>query len=176
MLDSVARVLDVDHDELGRLALEAEPGAGGATLVPYFEGERTPNLPNATASISGMTLANTTRANMARLAVEGMLCGLADGLDAVIAQGLKAAKVRLIGGAAQNPAVQEVAGQVFAVPVEIPEPGEYVAMGAAVQAAWVLTGELPAWPIEISATPKHDPKPEIRAQYAKAQAAVAAQS
>ena len=173
VLDSIARVLDVDHDELGRLALEAEPGAGGATLVPYFEGERTPNLPTATASISGMTLANTTRANVARLAVEGMLCGLADGLDAVIAQGLKAAKVRLIGGAAQNPAVQAAAGQIFPVPVEIPQPGEYVAMGAAVQAAWVLTGELPAWPVEISAAPKHDPKPEIRAQYAKAQAVVA---
>ena len=87
VLDAIARVLGVDHAELGRLALAAEPGAGGLVLVPYFEGERTPNLPDATASLTGMTLASTTRENLARAAVEGMLCGLADGLDAIGAAG-----------------------------------------------------------------------------------------
>ena len=75
VLDAIARLLGVDLDELSRLALAAEPGAGGLTLVPYFEGERTPNLPDATAELTGMTLTSTTRENLARAAVEGMLGG-----------------------------------------------------------------------------------------------------
>ncbi|MFF5213640.1 FGGY family carbohydrate kinase, partial [Streptosporangium sp. NPDC000396] len=73
VLDAVARVLDVDHDRLGRLALEAPPGAHGLVLRPYFEGERTPNLPDATATLFGMTLGSTTRPALARAAIEGML-------------------------------------------------------------------------------------------------------
>jgi xylulokinase len=166
ILDAVAALLGVDHDELGRLALTAEPGAEGLVLQPYFEGERTPNLPDATATLFGMTLASTTRENLARAAIEGMLCALADGLDAVRAQGVTARRILLIGGAAQNPAVAAIAAQVFDVPVVVPQPGEYVAAGAAAQAAWVLTGARPAWPIALSAQPVADPHPGIRSAYA----------
>jgi xylulokinase len=166
VLDAIARLLDVDHDELGRLALEAEPGSGGAVLHPYFEGERTPNLPDATATLSGLTLASTSRPNLARAAIEGMLCGLADGLDAVLAQGVVAKRLLLIGGAAQNAAVSTIAAQVFEVPVEVPEPAEYVALGAAVQAAWALTGARPDWPIEVSTRRPTDHRAIIREQYA----------
>jgi xylulokinase len=166
ILDVTAALLGVDHDELGALALQAEPGAGGLVLQPYFEGERTPNLPDATATLFGMTLASTTRAGLARAAIEGMLCGLADGLDAVRTAGVDARRILLIGGAAQNPAVAAIAAQVFDVPVVVPKPGEYVALGAAVQAAWALGGSRPAWPIAISAEPATDPHPEIRAAYA----------
>ena len=165
VLAAIARVLDVDHDALGRLALEAEPGAGGAVLHPYFEGERTPNLPDATATLTGLTLASTTRANLARAAIEGMLCGLADGLDAVLAQGVTASRLLLVGGAAQNPAVSAIAAQVFDVPVVVPEPAEYVALGAAVQAAWALTGVRPSWPVEFTTERPSDHRPVIRAQY-----------
>ncbi|WP_084039167.1 xylulokinase [Demequina sp. NBRC 110053] len=165
VLDAFTRVLGVTHDELGALALDAEPGAGGVVLVPYFEGERTPNLPDATASLSGLTLASTTRENLARAAIEGMLCALADGLDAVRAQGLEPQRLLFVGGAAQNPAVQAIAAQVFDVPVEIPEPSEYVALGAAAQAAWALTGSRPEWPVETVATPAPDHRPVIREQY-----------
>lgn len=173
VLDATANLLGVDHAELGRLALEAEPGASGAVLVPYFEGERTPNLPNATASFSGLTLANTTRSSIARAAIEGLLCGLADGLDAVRSQGVEARRVLLIGGAAQNPAVRRIAAQVFDVPVVVPAPAEYVADGAARQAAWVLTGARPAWPVEIVEELPLDTRPVIRRQYASRAAEVA---
>ncbi|TAM66531.1 MAG: xylulose kinase [Microbacteriaceae bacterium] len=173
VLSSIAGVLDVDHDGLARLALEADAGAGGVVLVPYFEGERTPNLPDATASFHGLTLASGTRANIARAAIEGMLCGLADGLDAVRAVGVREQRLLLIGGAAQNPAVQAIAAQVFDAPVIIPAPGEYVADGAAVQAAWALTGARPAWPLAIAAQPAHDFRPVIREQYARHAAQVA---
>lgn len=168
VLDAVAGLLNVSHDELGELALQAEPGAGGAVLVPYFEGERTPNLPDATASLTGLTLTSTTRPNLARAAIEGMLCGLAAGLDAIRQAGVETRRVLLIGGAAANLAVQVIASQVFDVPVEVPKPGEYVADGAARQAAWVLTGQRPSWPVDLLAAPSPDHRPVIRDHYSAA--------
>ena len=100
VLGSIAELLGVDHDGLARLALEAEPGSAGVVLVPYFEGERTPNLPEATASVHGLTIASSTRANLARAAIEGMLCGLAAGLDAVRAVGVN--EQRIMRGGSQH--------------------------------------------------------------------------
>lgn len=138
VLDAIGRLLGVDHAELSRLALAAEAGAGGLRLVPYFEGERTPNLPDATASLDGMTLASTTRENLARAAVEGMLSGLAAGLEALRGLGVPLERALLVGGGAQSEAVRTIAPLVLGLPVEVPPPGEYVALGAARQAASVL--------------------------------------
>jgi len=138
VLDVVAGLLGVDHAELSRLALAAPADADGLTLVPYFEGERTPNLPNATASLTGMTLTSTTRENLARAAVEGMLRGLGAGFDALRGLGVPIGRALLVGGGAQSDAVRRIAPGVFGVPVEVPAPGEYVARGAARQAARVL--------------------------------------
>jgi len=113
VLDSVAALLGVNHDELGALALTAPAGAEGVVLIPYFEGERTPNLPDAKASIHGLTLANNTRPNLARAAIEGMLCGLAAGLTALSHEGVNAKRVILVGGAAANPAVQQIAAEIL---------------------------------------------------------------
>jgi xylulokinase len=81
--------------------------------------------------------------------------------------GVRERRLLLVGGAALNPAVQAVAAQVFDAPVVIPAPGEYVADGAAAQAAWVLTGSRPQWPLEVVAQPAQDFKPVIREQYAR---------
>ena len=91
VLDATARLLGVDHAQLSALALAVRAGSHGLVLVPYLEGERTPNLPDATGSLHGLTLANSTPAHLARAAVEGMLCGLADGLDALVASGVDTA-------------------------------------------------------------------------------------
>jgi xylulokinase len=168
VLSSVAGILGVDVDELAHLALEAEPGAGGVVLVPYFEGERTPNLPHAKASLHGLSIASSTRSNLARAAIEGMLCGLSGGLDALRGQGCTATRLLLIGGAVQNPAVQAIAAQVFDLPVVIPSPGEYVARGAAVQAAWAHNGNRPEWPVAVDAAPTPDFRPVITQNYLKA--------
>jgi xylulokinase len=165
ILDATAALLGVDHAELGRLALDAEPGSKGLVLQPYFEGERTPNRPDATATLFGMTLGSTTRETLARAAIEGLLCGLADGLDAIRRHGVTASRLLLVGGAAQNPAVSAIAAQVFDVPVVVPEPAEYVAFGAAAQAAWALTGSRPTWPVTTSSEPPVDHRPVIRQQY-----------
>ena len=95
---------------------------------------------------------------------------VADGLDAVRSVGVRERRILLIGGAAQNPAVAQVAAQVFDAPVEVPAPGEYVADGAAAQAAWTLTGARPAWSVETVQAFAPDPRPLIRTQYAAAQA------
>ncbi|MCP1411094.1 xylulokinase [Paenarthrobacter sp. A20] len=154
IFDATAALLGVDLGEMGALALSAPEGAEGLTLVPYFDGERTPNLPDATGSLHGITVSNYTPANLARAAVEGVLCSLADGLSALQAQGVAARRIILVGGGAQSEAVQQVAASVFGLPVFVPHPGEYVADGAARQAAGVLTGQLPEWSLEgVDVTP-----------------------
>ncbi len=172
VLDAARTVLGCDFDELARLALSAPPGADGLVLVPYLEGERTPNRPDATGTLHGIRLATSTREHLARAYVEGMLCGLADGLDALRAQDVPIDRVLLIGGAAQSRAVQAVAPQVLGLPISVPEPGEYVADGAARQAAWVLAAAsdaaaaAPAWSTTVATTLDADPRPVIREQYA----------
>ncbi|WP_407709566.1 xylulokinase [Arthrobacter nitrophenolicus] len=145
VFDATAALLGVDLPEFNRLALSAAPGAGGLTLVPYFDGERTPNLPDATGSLHGITRANYTPENMACAAVEGVVCSLADGLAALQGQGVAARRILLVGGGAQSAAVQEVAPRLLELDVAVPQPGEYVADGAARQAAAALAGRFPEW-------------------------------
>lgn len=141
VLGVTASLLGVSLDELSGLALNAEPGAGGLRLLPYFEGERTPNLPDATAELTGMTLASTNRENLARAAVEGMLRGLGAGLDALRAQRIPLRRALLIGGGAQSEAVRRIAPDLLGMPVDVPEPAEYVALGAARQASRLIRAE-----------------------------------
>jgi xylulokinase len=138
VLDSTATLLGVDHDGLDTLALAAEPGAQGLAYTPYLEGERTPNLPDATGTLEWMTLTNLTRENLARAAVEGLLRLLCGALDAIRQQGVNIAGVTLVGGGARSRALRELAPEVLGVPVRTPPFAEYVALGAARQAAQVL--------------------------------------
>jgi xylulokinase len=174
VLDAAAKLLGVPHDELSRLALTAPAGADGLVLVPYLEGERTPNRPDATGAIHGLTLKTSDPAHLARAAVEGMLCALADGLDALVGQGAQANRIVLVGGGAKSEAVRRIAPALFGKPVLVPPPGEYVADGAARQAAWITAGgdTPPAWSAEPPAVYEDDPVPLIREQYAAAQHAV----
>jgi xylulokinase len=169
VLDATARLLGVDHAELSRLALSAPPGAGGLVLVPYLEGERTPDRPDSTGALHGLTLATADPAHLARAAVEGLLCGLADGLDAVAATGTPVRRVLLVGGGARSEAVRRIAPAVLGVPVLAPPPGEYVADGAALQAAWVLAGgeAPPEWARPGTERHEADPVPRVRERYAE---------
>ncbi|HEX6336411.1 MAG TPA: xylulokinase [Jiangellaceae bacterium] len=168
VLDATAALLSVDHDGLDELALSAPAGADGLVLVPYFEGERTPNRPDATGTLHGLRLSTTTPAHLARAAVEGVLCGLADGLDAVRDQGVPIDRLLLIGGGARSAAVRRIAPQVFGMQVQVPEPGEYVAVGAARQAGWALSHAAapPVWASADAEAFEAAPEPHIREQYA----------
>ncbi|HEY2508470.1 MAG TPA: xylulokinase [Streptosporangiaceae bacterium] len=168
VLDAMAGLLGVSVQRLDQLALSAGPGAGGVTMLPYLAGERTPNRPDATAELHGLTGRNATPANLARAAVEGMLCGLADALDAIRGAGIPVRTIILIGGGARSPAVREIAPSIFGCPVEAPDPGEYVADGAARQAAWVLSGgaEPPDWPLGERVRYLAAPELVVRERYA----------
>ncbi len=163
VLGVVGRLLGVHHDDFARLALAGDPGAGGLTLLPYLDGERTPNRPTATGVFAGLT-SGVSRENFARAAVEALLCSLADAVDAL---GVKPTRVLMIGGASRNPAVQLLAPGVFGQPVQVLEPGEYVALGAARQAAWALSGAdvPPVWAAAPSVQYTGEPAPVVRAQY-----------
>ncbi len=164
VLDAAASVLQVGYAELDELALSVTD-AGGLVLVPYLDGERTPNLPGATGSLHGITRANSTPAHYARAAVEGMLCGLGAGLAALREAAVPCERILLVGGGAQSRAVASIASEVFGVPVTVPLPGEYVAMGAARQAAWTLTGSLPEWESTGATVFESAPAAHIRQRY-----------
>src|SRR3954466_14777206 len=169
VLDATARLLGVDHDELSRLALSAPAGSGGLVLVPYLEGERTPDKPHSTGALHGLTLSTADPAHLARAAVEGLLCGLADGLEAIAALGNPVRRVFLVGGGARSEAGRRLGPPVLGVTVLVPPPGEYVADGAARQAAWVLAGgdTPPVWPATSTETYEADPVPFVRERYAE---------
>jgi xylulokinase len=169
VLAATAAMLDVSLDRLAELALQAPSGSGGLVLVPYLEGERTPNRPQAKGVLHGLTLKTSSPAYLARAAVESLLCGLADGIDALVAQGVPVERVLLIGGGARSEAVRRIAPMVLGRPVVVPEPGEYVADGAARQAAWALSGaaEPPAWATGRVETFDAPADPAVRARYAE---------
>lgn len=171
VLTAAASMLDVDLAGLDALATAAEPGAEGVVLLPYLDGERTPVLPDATGSLHGLRRSNMRPENIARAAVEGMLCGLADGLSAMTDTGIPVNRVLLVGGAARSAAVRAVAPTVLGARVVAPRPAEYVALGAARQAAWVLAGtaEPPVWDTgEPEAEAEPVDAPHVRDHYAKA--------
>ncbi|WP_246958220.1 xylulokinase [Brachybacterium sp. Marseille-Q7125] len=167
ILEAARSLLGVSHEELSQLALASEPGARGVTLLPYFDGERTPNRPSARATLTGMS-ASTTREDVARAYVEGLLCSLADGIAALEDRtGTPARRITLIGGGAKSRAVQDLAPAIFGREVTIAPDGEYVALGAARQAAWALSGadEPPAWQIRGARTVQADPAPQVLEAY-----------
>jgi xylulokinase len=167
VLDAVAAMLRVDHDELSRLALSAQPGSDGLVLVPYLDGERTPNRPNATGALHGLRMSNATPANLARAAVEGLLCALADGIAHLMCHGIPMRRVLLVGGGARSRALREIAPAVFGVPVLAPRPAEYVALGAARQAAWALGGSSQPSPWGETPTDQYtaDPVPAVHHRF-----------
>lgn len=167
ILDFGCRMLGVDHDGLSELALASKPGANGVVLLPYFDGERTPNRPGATGVFAGMTSA-TGREDIARACVEGLLSSLADAISAVEqVAGQNAQQILLIGGGSRSKAVRELAPTVFGRSVAVPPAGEYVALGAARQAAWALSGvaEPPVWSVGPTTEYSADPAPEILERY-----------
>jgi xylulokinase len=167
ILDAATHILGKSHDEVGLLALSAKPGANGLSLLPYFEGERTPNRPNATGVFSGMNLNNSNPADIARAMVEGMLCGLVDAVDALEKLGVNVKRIILIGGAAKNPAVSQIAAALFGREVLVPPAGEYVANGAARQAAWALLGgdAAPIWDLGKIEKVSAAATPDVIARY-----------
>lgn len=135
--DAIARLLGVDHAGLDALALAAPLGSGGVTMLPYFDGERTPNRPKATGSLVGLR-SDASREQLARAAVEGVVCGLLDGLDALRTHVPDVRRVILVGGGGRSASFRQVLADLCDLDVFVSQASEAVAAGACVQAAAVL--------------------------------------
>ena len=162
VLRSTAAMLGCDLEGLSDLALQSTPGAYGLVLLPYLDGERTPQLPHAAGTLTGLRAESMGPQHLARAAVEGMLCNIAEALDMLRGHGVAVNRVFLLGTAGRLAAVREVAPLVFGVPVVIPPTGAHAARGAARQAAWALAGtpEPPVWPLPDAVTLTADSEQE----------------
>jgi xylulokinase len=137
--DTVAQWLGTDAVGLAQLALAA-PVSGGPMLVPYFDGERTPNLPHATGGMTGLRT-TTTREDIALAAHDGVVCGLLAGLDALKAAGVATGgTMHLVGGGARSAAYRQRLADLAEREVLVPDTDETVATGAALQAAVIKSG------------------------------------
>jgi len=131
-------LLGLDVKAFDAEASKAPIGADGIVILPFFNGERTPNLPNGRASINGITAANFKKANLARAALESAIFGMRIGLDSFIKLGFKPKEIHLTGGGSKSPIWQSIAANVMNLPVRIPAGTEAAAMGGAIQALWCL--------------------------------------
>jgi xylulokinase len=145
VFDKFASVLNCNLQQFGELALGSECGANDLVLLPYLDGERTPNLPDARASLVGLN-GNHTRNDVARATIEGVVCGLLDGLTAINNCGVNTnGRIFLLGGGAQSKAVCQIVADLTNREVYVLNEPEIVALGAARQAAATLTGKWPGW-------------------------------
>jgi len=145
VFDLFAHLVGVDLNQFGELALGAPCGANGLTLLPYLDGERTPNLPDARAILVGIT-SNHSRQSLARAAIEGVVCGLLDGLQAITTCGINTSgRLFLLGGGARSAATCQIVADLSGRDVLVSSDPEIVALGAARQAAAVVNGSWPNW-------------------------------
>ena len=119
-------------------AAKAEPGCSGVYVLPFFNGERTPNLPHGRASITGMTVANCSRANIARAALESAVYSMRGGLESFKSHGFVPTELRLTGGGAKSPIWRQIVADILDIPVKVPTSSEAAAFGAALQALWCV--------------------------------------
>ncbi|WP_019971152.1 xylulokinase [Mycobacterium sp. 141] len=171
VLAATAAMLRVSYDDFDQLALSAPPGSDGLTLVPYLEGERSPNLPQARGALHGVTARNFNSANVARAGVEGLLASMAYCIDKIVSYGVDVDRIILVGGGARSEAVRRIAPAIWGRPVHVPPPAEYVALGAARQAAWALNKQdaPPAWSLGPITPYTAPPTPQVFEQYCAAQ-------
>jgi xylulokinase len=176
VITAMARLLGVNEERLGELALEAPPGAGGMVLVPHLDGERTPSRPGASGTLAGIR-ADVTPAQLARAAFEGVVCNLLEGADSLARENWTVEhRVFLVGGGARNAALRRVVADLTGALVVVPADEELVARGAALQAAAVQLGcgfsELSeAWELGSGELVEPDltiDRGSIRAQYEEA--------
>ncbi len=176
--DFAMRMLGVSSEEFNDLVLSVPLGAGGLTLLPYLDGERTPNRPDATGTLVGVR-SNTSRAEFARASVEGVVCGLLDGLDALAEAGVNTnGRLYILGGGAKSSAYRQTVADLAKRAIVVPASEEHVATGAAVQAAAVFRGLGPeslstiaaSWGlgtgVEVSPMATPDEADAVRARYA----------
>ncbi len=139
--EMVRSLLGKSLEDLNILISQTKPGSDGVILLPYFNGERTPDLPNATATLAGLTTQNMRPGALARAAMEGATFGLRYGLEVMKRNGIIPEEIRLVGGGAKSTVWRQLVADVFNCPVVCPVNDEAGATGAALQACWCYATE-----------------------------------
>jgi len=125
-----------DNDRLTKEISSIPPGADGLFLLPYFNGERVPDLPSAKAAFLGLTAKNFTQAHLARATMEGVTLGLNYGLNRLRDLGIRPKQIRITGGGSKNPLWRQMLADIFDAEVVCLQTAEGAAFGAALQARW----------------------------------------
>ena len=168
----VRELFGLDLAAFGEKVTSAPIGAEGVTVLPFFNGERVPMLPDASADFLGLTSLNTTQANLCRAVVEGATFGLRYGLELLGDLTAGASQIRLIGGGANSPVWRQMVADIIGIQVICPEITDAAALGAAIQAAWcdqrsegVTLEALCERLVHLDAQSLADPQPESVAAY-----------
>jgi xylulokinase len=165
VVDTTAAAFGLGTKDALDRAAKTEPGAGGLLLLPYFAGERTPNLPTATGELHGVTYGNVDAKHMIRAAVDGVAAGLAYCLEALERLDVRGSRITLVGGGSQHPVWQQAIADASGIPVDVRGGSEHVARGAGIQAAATVREEsvrtlAEMWRPAVEASV--DPRPEMR--------------
>lgn len=134
--EMVRQDFGLDHAAFERTAARAPAGSDGLVLLPYLEGERTPNVPDGTGVFFGVRPSTFTAAHFARAAMEGVTLGMNYGLRRLADLGLKATQIRATGGGAKSRLWRQIMADVFNAEVVTLKVSEGAAFGAALQALW----------------------------------------
>jgi sugar (pentulose or hexulose) kinase len=136
--EQVRGLFGLDHAALNAAVEQAPAGAGGLVLLPYFAGERTPNVPLGSGALLGLNQKTFTAGHLARAAMEGVTMGMNYGLRRLAELGVKAKEIRVTGGGAKSPVWRQLMADIFGVPVVGMVEEEGAALGGALQAAWCV--------------------------------------
>jgi xylulokinase len=136
--EEVCRGSGLGHSELTDLARQVAPGCDGLLWLPFLQGERVPDLPEATGTLLGMRTGSLLPGVLYRAAIEGTSLNLEWGLKRLARMGVDIEELRLVGGAAHNDLWQQILADVCGVTVRRLEETESAALGAALQAAWAV--------------------------------------
>jgi xylulokinase len=136
--EQVRALFGFDHAALEAAVASAPVGARGLLSLPYFAGERTPNVPDGTGVMLGLNQGSFNRTSIARSAMEGVTMGMNYGLRRLAELGVKAREIRVTGGGAKSPVWRQIMADIFRVPVVGMMEDEGAALGGALQAAWCV--------------------------------------
>lgn len=136
--EQVRALFGWDHTKLDEMIATTPVGADGLVLLPYFAGERTPNVPAGSGVLLGLNAHTLNAGHIARAAMEGVTLGMNYGLRRLGALGVKAKEIRVTGGGSRSAAWRQLMADVFGVPVVAMVEDEGAALGGALQAAWCV--------------------------------------
>jgi xylulokinase len=143
--EQVRKMFQWTHQQMEEAVTSVRPGSDNLLMLPYFNGERTPNLPRGCGVLHGLNTRNMTPAHIARATMEGVTMGLAFGLGRFREMGITPREIRLTGGGSNSPVWRQMVADVFGLPAAGLATTEGAALGGAIQAAWAdAQGDLQA--------------------------------